>query len=477
MTRDQLIPAKGGNTLIATWLQFMVRDWFKHGTSRPDNPWVLPLQPDDDWPEPPLEVLRTPPDPTVSPDSTLPPTYVNVMTHWWDGSQVYGNSKAEQDFLRSNQCGKLRIEDGLQPFPTDPAHNPTLVPGFWLGVGVMSTLFAKEHNAICDRLRAGYPTWNDEQLFQHGRLILAAVLAKIHTVEWTPAVIAHPTSVAGLQATWYGLAGRRLHDVFGRLSPSEIVSGSPGSQTDHYGVPFALTEEFVAVYRMHPLLPDDYDFRAARDDRPTLGPKTFDQLTGPVAVDLLREHQLGDFLYTFGTMNPGLVTLHNYPRFLQTFRRPDNQKLMDLAATDILRCRELGVPRYTELRRQLHLPVPNTFEDITKNPDWARELRELYRGDISRVDLIAGMFAEERPTGYAFSDTAFRIFLLMASRRLTSDRFFTRDFTPTVYTPEGLQWIDQTTMSTVLLRHCPELAPQLRSVDNAFALWSRAGSV
>ena len=49
------------------------------------------------------------------------------------------------------------------------------------------------------------------------------------------------------------------------------------------------------------------------------------------------------------------------------------------------------------------------------------------------------MFAEPLPEGFAFSDTAFRIFILMASRRLNSDRFFTRDFTPHVYTPLGMR--------------------------------------
>jgi hypothetical protein len=181
---------------------------------------------------------------------------------------------------------------------------------------------------------------------------------------------------------------------------------------------------------------------------------------------------LDDPLYTFGTTNPGLVTLHNYPKHLQTFRRPDGQ-LMDLAATDILRSRELGVPRYTEFRRLLHLPVPHSLEQLTDNPDWARELRDAYRGDIDRVDLLAGMFAETRPEGFAFSDTAFRIFILMASRRLNSDRFFTGDFTPAVCTPEGMRWIDEDTMVTVLLRHCPELAPALRSTGNAFTPWLR----
>jgi hypothetical protein len=83
------------------------------------------------------------------------------------------------------------------------------------------------------------------------------------------------------------------------------------------------------------------------------------------------------------------------------------------------------------------------------------------------------MYAEDLPKGFGFSDTAFRIFILMASRRLKSDRFFTVDYTPEVYTPEGLEWIASNTMTTVLLRHHPELAPALRHVKNAFAPWQR----
>ena len=357
--------------------------------------------------------------------------------------------------------------------PDDPALNPVYQPGFWVGMGMMQTLFAMEHNAICDMLAAAYPAFDDETLFQRARLVLCALLAKIHTVEWTPAVTAHPTAVTGLRANWWGLEGERLHNAFGRLSSSEIVSGITGGETDDYGVPFALTEEFVAVYRMHPLIPDDFDFRSVGTDAPTLGPTGFDELAGPAGAEVLRTNRLVDLLYTFGTMNPGLVCLHNFPKYLQTFRRPDTGALMDLSATDIVRCRELGVPRYTAFRRLLHLPVPETFEDITSNKQWAAELREVYNGDIDSVDLLPGMFAEDRPEGFAFSDTAFRIFILMASRRLNSDRFFTTHFTDEVYTPEGIKWIEDNTMVTVLTRHFPELEPYVGASTNAFGIWER----
>ncbi|SDJ10441.1 Animal haem peroxidase [Frankineae bacterium MT45] len=476
MTRTDLIPASAGNALIAAWLQFMIHDWFRHGTSPKDNPWVLPAVAGDDWPTPPVLVMRTPVDTTMPPESDQPPTHVNILTHWWDGSQIYGNSLAEQEFLRSHEGGTLRLVNGLPPIPDDPTKNPTLSPGFWLGLGMLQTLFVHEHNSICAMLAEAYPEWDDETIFQRARLINAALLAKIHTVEWTPAVTAHPTAVTALHANWWGLEGKKLHDAFGRLSKDEAISGIPGSETADYGVPFALTEEFVAVYRMHPLIPDHFDFRSATDDAVTIGGKEFDELSGPGGADMLRDNNLTDLIYTFGTMNPGLVTLHNYPKYLQTFKRPDTGDLMDLAAVDILRSRELGVPRYTEFRRLLHLPVPESFEEITSNKEWAAELSDVYGGDLSQVDLIAGMFAEDRPEGFAFSDTAFRIFILMASRRLNSDRFFTTHFTDEVYTPEGMEWIKENTMLDVLRRHCPELIPTLEDLPNAFALWTRRGA-
>ncbi len=223
---------------------------------------------------------------------------------------------------------------------------------------------------------------------------------------------------------------------------------------------------------MHPLIPDDWSFRSAADDS-LLQEATFGELTGRQVYDVLGKHTLTDLFYSFGTSHPGLVTLHNYPRYLQEFRRPDG-KLMDLGAVDILRSRETGVPRYNEFRRLLHLLPAQDFDTLTDNPVWAEELRRVYDGDIERVDLSVGMFAEPRPQGFAFSDTAFRIFVLMASRRLNSDRFLTRDYTPQVYTQTGLDWIENNSMSSVLLRHFPGLRASLRSVDNAFAPWAAA---
>src|SRR5439155_13661484 len=87
-----------------------------------------------------------------------------------------------------------------------------------------------------------------------------------------------------------------------------------------------------------------------------------------------------------------------------------------------------------------------------------------------------GMYAEPKPKGFGFSDTAFRVFILMASRRLEADRFFTDDYRPEVYTQTGIDWVESNDFRSVLLRHFPELAPSLEGVANPFAPWKRVSS-
>jgi Animal haem peroxidase len=474
LTRHEFIPATTLNLLAAAWIQFMVKDWFSHGAGDPQHHFELPLADDDPWPQRPLQVLKTLPDPTRAHDDAGPQTFLSTETHWWDASQLYGGGTTAQDQLprRSGEDGKLLIGPGNRlVFPDDPALSPAFAPGWWLGLTMLSTIFVREHNAIADALKRAYPQWTDEDLYQRARLITAALIAKVHTTEWTPAIIAHPTTITGMGANWWGLAGKRIHQLFGRISNSEVISGIPGSATDHYGIPYSLTEEFSIIYRMHPLIADTYMFRSAADDQ-LIAEHTFPEIAGPHAQEVAERIDLADVIYSFGVANPGALVLNNYPRFLQQFQRPDNDRLMDLAATDILRSRELGVPRYNQFRRLLHLKPARRFEDLTDDPAQLTALRRLYR-DVDSVDTIVGMFAEKRPAGFGFSDTAFRIFIVMASRRLNSDRYFTQDFTPEIYTQIGMDWVQQTSMTDILLRHYPQLRPVLRGVANAFQPWQR----
>ncbi len=472
MTREQFIPATTLNLHAAAWLQFMVHDWLSHGQNDKENPWAVPMEKGDPWPQRQMQILRTRRDPSRPADDGGPPSFINIATHWWDASQLYGSDDSTQAQVRARREGKLRVgADRLLPLDPATGIEVTGVSGnWWVGLELMHTLFTLEHNAICDRLRVDYPKWTDQELFDRARLINAALLAKIHTVEWTPAILGHPALQIGMRANWWGLATERIHRLVGRLSKSELISGIPGSDPDQFGVPYSITEEFVAVYRMHPLIPDEFVFRSVTDNA-VMETRSFPEIAFGGARPVLEKVSMENALYTFGTSHPGAITLHNFPKAMQQLVEPDGT-LNDIAATDILRIRERGVPRYNQFRQLLHKPPVRTFDELCSNPAWAEQIRRVYGGDIDRVDLMVGLFAETPPPGFGFSDTAFRIFILMASRRLNSDRFFTTDYTPQVYTPTGMKWIEDNGFASVLLRHFPKLEYSLQGVKNPFAPWS-----
>jgi hypothetical protein len=224
---------------------------------------------------------------------------------------------------------------------------------------------------------------------------------------------------------------------------------------------------------MHPLIPDEFSFRSLQGNA-LLQERTLPEVGVLHVRERLTEMSMADALYSFGRSHPGAITLHNYPRFLQHFDRADGS-LVDLASIDVLRVRERGVPRYNEFRRLLHLKPYDTFEEMADTPEHADDLRRVY-SDPEEVDTMIGMYAEPKPKGFGFSDTAFRIFILMASRRIEADRFFTRDYRPEVYTKEGIDWVESTSMRTLLLRHFPELEPALKGVKNPFAPWQSTGA-
>ncbi|MCI0486554.1 MAG: peroxidase [Blastocatellia bacterium] len=455
LTRHEFIPATTLNLLAASWIQFMVHDWFSHGKNAKNDSFEIPLEDDDPWPERPMTVRRTRKDPTRPQGSAGPPTYLNKETHWWDGSQIYGSDNETMMKVRSGSEGKLKLGgDGLLPVDPETGIDISGVTGnWWIGLSMLHTLFTLEHNAICDRLRAEFSSWSDDELFARARLINAAIMAKIHTIEWTPGIIPHPTVKFALNGNWTTIRH---------------------SKADHHGAPYAMTEEFVSVYRMHPLMPDDFTFRSTANNE-TLEQRTLPEVSGRHARDIMKEISLTDLFYSFGVSHPGAITLHNYPRFLQKLERPDGP-LIDLAAVDVLRDRERGVPRYNEFRRAIDMPPAKSFEELTDNKPWAEELRRVYNNDIDRVDLMVGMYAERLPEGFGFSETAFRIFILMATRRLQSDRFFTDDYNAKTYTQTGLDWIEEANMRTVLMRHLPGLKPLLRDLENAFAPWPQASA-
>lgn len=140
------------------------------------------------------------------------------------------------------------------------------------------------------------------------------------------------------------------------------------------------------------------------------------------------------------------------------------------------------MPRYCAFRRLLRMSVPQTFEELTGGDvDSARELSEAYGGRIELVDALVGSHAEPVIEGFGFSETAFRVFIVMASRRLKSDRFIAGgeggEWGEGTYTKVGFRWVQDGGMRDVLGRHFPELRETLErgKGKNVFAPWVKVG--
>ncbi|HEX2675895.1 MAG TPA: peroxidase family protein, partial [Polyangiales bacterium] len=221
------------NLTAASWIQFMNHDWVSYGD--PDvhaEPYRIPLDADDParraLHQTHMIVRPTQQDPTKRTGETAP-THINEVTSWWDASQIYGSDAKTVDALRSHVGGKLAVDPktGNLPVLPDGVEHTGFRRNWWLGLAMLHTLFVKEHNAICDMLAARYPKLSDQRLFDTARLINAAVLAKIHTVEWTPAVLPNEALHAAMNANWYGALTNLLRAKKTRKTLADINVADP----------------------------------------------------------------------------------------------------------------------------------------------------------------------------------------------------------------------------------------------------------
>ena len=327
-------------------------------------------------------------------------------------------------------------------------------------------------------------------------------------------------------------------DLWDLANPDHVNGG-----INHFGSPFNFPEEFVSVYRLHSMVPDLLEYRDLKLDPNRVNAKIpmLETVRGK-ATQMIRDGSLANWGISMGRQRLGLLTLQNSPAFLQNLPVPclsDGSGKIDVIALDIIRDRERGIPRFNEFRRQYGLKQLTSFDDFIDrrlpmdSPERTEQrrligiLREVYGqhrcdaakvitkaqvndndapitdclghsdgsmiDNIEDVDVVVGMLTEfARPHGFAISETQFQVFILNASRRLFSDRFFTSGFRPEFYTQLGYDWvinngaekmiekgmpnghqIEVMPLKRVLMRTIPELASELAPVINAFDPWAR----
>lgn len=514
------------NVLAAAWLQSMNHDWFTHGKNSKKKSYRIKAH--DSHPHFKDGMVVPATQEESSKEKRLNSngydyTSRNRVTHWWDASQIYGSDEDTIRKVRSEYNadgtptgrlladGKVAVDKKNRRLIYGPDQLP--VTGFhdnwWVGLDLVQSLFHMEHNRIVDKILKPAigkeicinASKDDcaEELFEKARMINSALIAKIHTAEWTPALLDNAMLHVGMRGNWYG-----MREVFGgdnaflrQFTPGivkHLVSGLVGKNTlDLYGQPFSLTEEFVAVYRMHPLIPEYVTMMDHKSNK-TLAQKPIQEMVFRTVPSVMKSYSSANWMNSFGTSHPGGLTLHNYPSFMQNFvaerntghsNAPENSVRMDMGAIDVIRDRERGVPKYNDFRRGINLPAIKSFEELTSDKEDIKTLKEIYGNDIEKLDLIVGTLAEnDRYPGFAFGNTPFYIFAVMASRRLMADPFFSDFYTPKYYTKAGIDYVQKQDMTGVILNHYPELKNRFyatkkvgrrkkttKVVKNAFRPW------
>ncbi|WP_446811694.1 peroxidase family protein [Methylomonas sp. 2BW1-5-20] len=327
-------------------------------------------------------------------------------------------------------------------------------------------------------------------------------------------------------------------DIWDLRNPEHINGG-----VNHFGSPFNFPEEFPTVYRLHPLIPDLLEFRDLQKPNDIVKKVPVVSTFRGKATQAMTDGGLSNWALSLGRQRLGLLTLQNHAQFLQNLEMPRLQtetNKIDIPALDLIRDRERGVPRFNEFRRQYGLTQLTSFDDFldrklkADSPERKEQerliglLREVYGqhkcdagkiitdaqlnadgsaindclghangsmvDNIEDLDTVVGWLSEfTRPHGFAISETQFHVFILNASRRLFSDRFFTSSFRPEFYTTLGWQWVmdngpggkqweanmsnghkvEVSPLKRIMLRTMPELAGQLADVVNIFDPWAR----
>jgi hypothetical protein len=395
----RLVPRGSINSLAMAWIQFMVHDWVDHEPGGSN---------------------------------------VNRRTPFWDGSQIYGDSAETQRVVRRYEggCIHLPYEDG--PLTVGMADN------HWFGLHVLHDLFAREHNHVARHLARRYPEMTDERLFKVAQLVVTAMIARIHLIEWTPALFANAATVRGQDY----LLGGMWRVLTGESAPAWVRSARCRELTGALGggyecVDFTHPEEFVAAYRFHAMLPDT--FRVGRRTYALTEVQDWRRIC-------YEECTMRECMRHLLTESPAALGLHNTPRAVVSAQREVN-----FAVIDVARNRERNLPRFNQLRTFIGLRPLASIDELV--PPWSADnavLRELY-GTVDEVDLHVGLLAEARMPRCAVGETTYAIFQVQTDKRIRCDPFFTKFYDEAHYTRAGMELVERATMRDVIQRHYPAL--------------------
>ncbi len=360
---------------------------------------------------------------------------VNEITSYIDASNVYGSDDERAAELRTFEGGKLiTTADGQLPGLNEnglPNDDPVglgtelflagdVRANEHIGLTATHSLFVREHNRLADRIHELDPSLDDEAIYQLARRIVSAEIQAITYNEFLPALLG-PEAAPSAEAAEY----------------SEEVDAS-------------ITNSFAAaIFRFgHSMINEELllvDNDGQTVERVSLSEAFFspDLLKeNPESVDLILKglaSQLGqenDLLLVDGIRN--------------SLFGPPGAGGLDLAALDIERGRDHGLPDYNSLREFYGLERVTSFEEISSDPAIQDKLFELY-GSIDNIDAFVGALAEDHLPGSSVGALVNAVTVNQFTRLRDGDRFFyTNDTLLSSRFVEQIVDLDEVTLAEVI---------------------------
>ena len=107
---------------------------------------------------------------------------------------------------------------------------------------------------------------------------------------------------------------------------------------------------------------------------------------------------------------------------------------LDLAAINIQRGRDVGLPNFQQLRANRNLAPHSSFSSITSDPELAQALAEVYGDNLNNIDAWVGMLAEDHVAGASVGSLLKREIEDQFRRLRDGDRLFYRGNAAGLYT-------------------------------------------
>lgn len=234
-----------------------------------------------------------------------------------------------------------------------------------LQLTVLHTVWLRHHNQIADVLSEINPQWSDEKLFQETRRIVAAMIQHITYNEFLPIVVGRQT------LTKYGL-NLQKYGYYHGYDPKT----NPGIRVEFQAAAFRFG---------HSIVPDTVD--RFNKFHKKIGKKLFFLESFPLnsneffflsetdSVRLASVLRQPFSLYHPGVLDSFIFGMINQPAYRvdatmaneitnHLFQKPGEQFGLDLAAINILRGREMGVPGYNYMREYCGMKRIKHFNDL-----------------------------------------------------------------------------------------------------------------